>query len=216
MDAIGGAGDADARAPARGALAAHRPLRDPGAVPAAATATTGRLVLAMTHEEAVTFHVVAGGPLLPRPAADPLPPPDQGARRAASARGRAPHPRVHHEGLLQLRSRRGGARPTPTSCTSSAYERIFDRSGLRWYRVESDVGMMGGLGAHEYMAPCSAGENDVALSDAGYAANVEVATGEPPRALSSRPRCPRRSRSRPRTRGRSRRSRSSSGSSRRR
>ena len=36
--------------------------------------------------------------------------------------------------------------------------------------------MMGGLGAHEYMAPCPAGENEVALSDAGYAANVEVAT----------------------------------------
>jgi prolyl-tRNA synthetase len=29
------------------------------------------------------------------------------------------------------------------------------------------------------MAPCPAGENDVALSDAGYAANVEVATAEP-------------------------------------
>ena len=26
--------------------------------------------------------------------------------------------------------------------------------------------MMGGSGAHEYMAPCAAGENDVALSDA--------------------------------------------------
>ncbi len=44
-----------------------------------------------------------------------------------------------------------------------AYDRIFDRCGLRWYRVESDVGMMGGTGAHEYMAPCAAGENDVAL-----------------------------------------------------
>jgi prolyl-tRNA synthetase len=41
------------------------------------------------------------------------------------------------------------------------------------------VGMMGGLGAHEYMAPCAAGENDVALSDAGYAANVEIASAEP-------------------------------------
>ena len=60
-----------------------------------------------------------------------------------------------------------------------AYDRIFDRCGLEWYRVESDVGMMGGFGAHEYMAPCAAGENDVALSDAGYAANVEVASGEP-------------------------------------
>jgi prolyl-tRNA synthetase len=57
-----------------------------------------------------------------------------------------------------------------------AYDRIFDRSGLEWYRVESDVGMMGGLGAHEYMAPCAAGENEVALSNAGYAANVEIAT----------------------------------------
>jgi len=60
-----------------------------------------------------------------------------------------------------------------------AYDRIFDRCGLEWYRVESDVGMMGGLGAHEYMAPCAAGENDVALSDAGYAANVEVASATP-------------------------------------
>src|SRR3954467_1183496 len=56
-----------------------------------------------------------------------------------------------------------------------AYDRVFDRAGLEWYRVESDVGMMGGFGAHEYMAPCAAGENDVALAP-GYAANVEVAT----------------------------------------
>jgi prolyl-tRNA synthetase len=57
-----------------------------------------------------------------------------------------------------------------------AYDAIFDRTGLEWYRVDSDVGMMGGTGAHEYMAPCEAGENDVALSDAGYAANMEVAS----------------------------------------
>ncbi len=60
-----------------------------------------------------------------------------------------------------------------------AYDRIFDRCGLEWYRVEADVGMMGGLGGHEYMAPCAAGENEVALSDAGYAANVEVASAMP-------------------------------------
>jgi prolyl-tRNA synthetase len=59
-----------------------------------------------------------------------------------------------------------------------AYERIFDRCGLEWYRVEADVGMMGGSGAHEYMAPCPAGENEVALAP-GYAANVEVAGAEP-------------------------------------
>ncbi len=59
-----------------------------------------------------------------------------------------------------------------------AYDRIFDRTGLRWYRVESDVGMMGGIGAHEYMAPCAAGEDTVALAP-GYAANVEVASAVP-------------------------------------
>ena len=58
-----------------------------------------------------------------------------------------------------------------------AYDRIFDRVGLEWYRVEADVGMMGGFGAHEYMAPCPAGENDVALAP-GYAANVEVASAQ--------------------------------------
>src|SRR4051794_15254075 len=59
-----------------------------------------------------------------------------------------------------------------------AYDRIFERCGLRTYRVEADVGMMGGSGAHEYLAPCAAGENDVALAP-GYAANVEVASAEP-------------------------------------
>jgi prolyl-tRNA synthetase len=59
-----------------------------------------------------------------------------------------------------------------------AYDRMCDRVGIEWYRVESDVGMMGGVGAHEYMAPCAAGENDVAIAP-GYAANVEVASADP-------------------------------------
>ena len=133
------------------------------------------LVLAMTHEEVVTTHVAPGRALLPRPAADPLPLPDQGARRAAPARRRAAHARVHHEGLLHVRPRRARASTRATSKHREAYDRIFDRVGLEWYRVESDVGMMGGIGAHEYMAPCPAGENDVALAP-GYAANVEVAS----------------------------------------
>ncbi len=59
-----------------------------------------------------------------------------------------------------------------------AYTRIMERCGLDFYEVESDVGMMGGTGAHEYMAPCAAGENEVALAT-GYAANVEVASANP-------------------------------------
>ncbi len=67
--------------------------------------------------------------------------------------------------------------------------------------MKADVGMMGGHGADEYMAPCAAGENDVALA-VGYAANVEVASadaqpvalpaaGDAPRAASRRPARPR-------------------------
>jgi prolyl-tRNA synthetase len=59
-----------------------------------------------------------------------------------------------------------------------AYDRIMERTGLRFYRVESDVGMMGGLGAHEYMAPCPAGEDQVAIAE-GYAANFEIASRSP-------------------------------------
>ena len=54
-----------------------------------------------------------------------------------------------------------------------AYARIFDRCGLDWHRVASDVGMMGGSGADEYMAPCAAGEDEIALAP-DFAANVEV------------------------------------------
>ena len=39
------------------------------------------------------------------------------------------------------------------------------------------MGMMGGFGAHEYMAPCAAGENDVVLAGS-YAANLEVASAD--------------------------------------
>ena len=58
-----------------------------------------------------------------------------------------------------------------------AYARVLDRCELRWYEVQSDVGMMGGTDAHEYMAPCAAGEDEVALAP-GYAANLEVASAE--------------------------------------
>jgi prolyl-tRNA synthetase len=60
---------------------------------------------------------------------------------------------------------------------AAAYERICDRCGFEWYRVRADVGMMGGHGADEYMAPCAAGENDIVLAP-GYAANVEVASAD--------------------------------------
>ncbi len=62
-----------------------------------------------------------------------------------------------------------------------AYGRIFERCGLTFYVVESDPGMMGGAGSHEFMAPSPAGEDEVALcGSCGYAANVELAASHPP------------------------------------
>src|SRR5262245_22731284 len=61
-----------------------------------------------------------------------------------------------------------------------AYVRIFRRCGLVFHVVESDPGMMGGAGAHEFMAPSAAGEDDIALCAAcGYAAIVELAGSRP-------------------------------------
>lgn len=61
-----------------------------------------------------------------------------------------------------------------------AYERIFSRCGLKFYVVESDPGMMGGAGSHEFMAPSPAGEDEVALcGSCDYAANVELAGSKP-------------------------------------
>ena len=136
------------------------------------------MVLAMTHEEVLTWHI---------------------AREVRSYRDLPkllyhfqtkerdePRPRA---GLLRTREfimkdsysfdRDQDGLDASYGLHIEAYDRIFDRSGLEWYRVESDVGMMGGIGAHEYMAPCAAGENDVALSDSGYAANVEIASATP-------------------------------------
>ena len=135
------------------------------------------LVLAMTHEEIVTTHVAQ----VVRSYRDlPL------ILYHFQIKGRdEPRPRA---GVLRTREfimkdsytfdRDRAGLDVGYEKHREAYDKIFDRCGLEWYRVESDVGAMGGFGAHEYMAPCPAGENDVALAP-GYAANVEIASAEP-------------------------------------
>ncbi|HEY2260420.1 MAG TPA: proline--tRNA ligase [Solirubrobacteraceae bacterium] len=134
------------------------------------------MVLAMTHEEIVTGHVASavqsyrGLPLI--------------LYHFQIKERDEPRPRA---GVLRTREfimkdaysfdRDGEGLDAAYELHAAAYERMCDRCGLEWYKVEADVGMMGGYGAHEYMAPCAAGENEVALAP-GYAANVEVATAE--------------------------------------
>ena len=62
-----------------------------------------------------------------------------------------------------------------------AYVRIFERLGLRTIAVSSDVGMMGGSQAHEFMVLNPHGEDVLVLCDAcGFAANRQVATVQMP------------------------------------
>jgi prolyl-tRNA synthetase len=134
------------------------------------------MVLAMTHEEIVTGHVAAAVqsyrelPLI--------------LYHFQVKERDEPRPRA---GVLRTREfvmkdsysfdRDAEGLDVAYAAHARAYDRMCDRCGLEWYRVEADVGMMGGHGADEYMAPCAAGENEVALA-AGYAANVEVASAD--------------------------------------
>ncbi|NOZ71693.1 MAG: proline--tRNA ligase [Chloroflexi bacterium] len=62
-----------------------------------------------------------------------------------------------------------------------AYFNIFHRCGLDVIAVESDVGMMGGKKAHEFMYLAPIGEDTLVLCDAcGYTANRQVATFQKP------------------------------------
>ena len=57
-----------------------------------------------------------------------------------------------------------------------AYRRIFTRCGLEFLAVEADSGAMGGSASQEFMVYTDAGEDLIASSSAGYAANLEKAT----------------------------------------
>ena len=134
------------------------------------------MILAMSHEETVTAHVAQ---LVRSYRQLPLQLYHFQTKERDEARPRA--------GLLRTREfimkdaysfdRDDEGLDVAYELQRAAYHRVFERCGLEFYECEADVGMMGGSGAHEFMAPCAAGENDVALAP-GYAANVEVARAE--------------------------------------
>jgi prolyl-tRNA synthetase len=58
------------------------------------------------------------------------------------------------------------------------YCRIFTRCGLEFVAVDADSGAMGGSGSQEFMVYTDAGEDLIASSASGYAANIEKATSK--------------------------------------
>jgi prolyl-tRNA synthetase len=135
------------------------------------------LVLAMTHEEAVTTHVAQ----IVRSYRDlPLILYHFQVKERDEPRPRAGVLRTREFVMKDSYSfdRDQAAMEENYALHVGAYDRMMTRTGLRFYRVQGDVGMMGGLGAHEYMAPCAAGEDEVVLGE-GYAANMEVASSSP-------------------------------------
>jgi prolyl-tRNA synthetase len=60
------------------------------------------------------------------------------------------------------------------------YRQIFTRCGLKFLAVEADSGAMGGSASQEFMVYTEAGEDLIASSASGYAANVEKATSKLP------------------------------------
>lgn len=57
-----------------------------------------------------------------------------------------------------------------------AYQRIFNRMGLRFRAVAADTGSIGGSASHEFQVLAETGEDAIAVSDTSeYAANIELA-----------------------------------------
>ena len=66
-----------------------------------------------------------------------------------------------------------------------AYEKVFERCGLRFKTVEADSGPIGGNFSHEFMVLASTGEDVIlSCSSCGYAANLEKAEIAKPESLS--------------------------------
>jgi prolyl-tRNA synthetase len=136
------------------------------------------LVLAMTHEETITFHAreITSYRQLP-----------QILYHFQTKERDEPRPRG---GLLRVREfimkdaysfdRDEEGLDESFQKHAVAYERIFDRCGLEYYVVEAESGMMGGSESKDYLAPAGAGENTLVTCERGdYAADLEIARGVP-------------------------------------
>src|SRR6266540_2413103 len=61
-----------------------------------------------------------------------------------------------------------------------AYDRIFERCALDVYYVQAESGLMGGSSSMDYLAPAETGENTLVTCErCDYAADLEIARGIP-------------------------------------
>jgi prolyl-tRNA synthetase len=135
-------------------------------------------VLAMTHEETVTFHAreIRSYRELP-----------QILYHFQTKERDEPRPRG---GLLRVREfimkdaysfdRDEEGLERSFRLHAQAYRKIFERCGLRFYEVEAESGMMGGSESTDYLAPAGSGENTLVTCERGdYAADLEIARSVP-------------------------------------
>jgi prolyl-tRNA synthetase len=135
-------------------------------------------VLPLTHEETITFHARELQSYRQLP---------QMLYHIAIKERDEPRPRA---GLIRLREfimkdaysfdRDEAGLEANFELQRQAYERIFERVGLKTYGVEAESGMMGGSESLDFLAPAAAGENTLVTCENGdFAADLEVARGIP-------------------------------------
>jgi prolyl-tRNA synthetase len=135
-------------------------------------------VLPLTHEETITFHARELQSYRQLP---------QMLYHIAIKERDEPRPRA---GLIRLREfimkdaysfdRDEAGLAANFELQRQAYERIFERVGLKTYGVEAESGMMGGSESLDFLAPAAAGENTLVTCENGdFAADLEVARGIP-------------------------------------
>jgi prolyl-tRNA synthetase len=135
-------------------------------------------VLAMTHEETVTFHIRELRSYRDLP---------QMLYHFQTKVRDEPRPRG---GLLRVREfvmkdsysfdRDEEGLERSFRLHEAAYHRIFERCGLEFYEVQAESGMMGGTESADFLAPSGSGENTLVRCENGdYAADLEIARGVP-------------------------------------
>ena len=135
-------------------------------------------VLAMTHEETVTFHARELRSYRQLP---------QILYHFQTKVRDEPRPRA---GLIRVREfvmkdaysfdRDDEGLERSFRLHEGAYHRIFERCGIEYHAVQAESGMMGGSESVDFLAPSGSGENVlVTCANGDYAADLEIACGIP-------------------------------------